>query len=378
MKGKVGYDPKMKRYYVLWYHAPMKKTVKIWFYRGIKVESKGLAEKLLSAMQGDVENGVFRLEKYTQGETDVIPYLRSWLEAIRPTLAPATYKDYRNSIENHLVPFFSQKTLQLNEIQHDTLMELLVSIKRRGKGKLNVMYCLRACLDYAWRANRIQSVPPFPKKKNFQITEPVIQWLPSERQEAIINAIPIEHQPIFWFLKYHLRRPGEAMALRKEDFDGSVFTIHRGFSDKQPIEKTKTGETHLIPAVSAFLPYLKIEEEKQRKHGVISPYLFIFPHGKKEGRHYTIVTLERIWKNACEQVGEDIPLYQGTKHSTASQMINELHYSQSELQMAGDWARLESVKKYGKVESSARKVLLEGKVVPLGTKSARLQDNNSQ
>jgi hypothetical protein len=88
--------------------------------------------------------------------------------------------------------------------------------------------------------------------------------------------------------------------------------------------------------------------------------------------------LERLWKQACARTGEDIPLYQGTKHSTASQMINELHYSQSELQMAGDWARLESVKKYGKVEVSARKALLEGKVIPFSTPSPEIaQKGNS-
>jgi hypothetical protein len=36
-------------------------------------------------------------------------------------------------------------------------------------------------------------------------------------------------------------------------------------------------------------------------------------------------------------------------------MTNERNYSLSELQIPGDWAILESTKKYGKVEVSARK-----------------------
>jgi len=120
-----------------------------------------------------------------------------------------------------------------------------------------------------------------------------------------------------------------------------------------------------------------IEEDKQRQHGIISPYLFVNPQGHKKGRHYTLKILEKIWDRAAEAVGEDIGLYQGTKHSTASQLINERGFSQSELQMAGDWSRLESVKKYGKLEVSARKTLLEGKIVSFGTKSELNQNSKS-
>ena len=393
MKGSVGYDKKSGRHYVAWYHEPIKKTVKLWFYRGDRnvpflngEQGKDLAQRMLDQMRGDYENGVFRIEKYTLRASDVAPYLRDWLRILagqtkedeknereidwnKASISPATYKDYRNSIEKHLVPFFEKRGVQLHEIHYDVLMELLSTINRAGKGKSNTMYCLHACLDFAWRSGRIPAMPPFPKKKAYQIIEPVIRWLPSARQEAIINAIPLEHQPIFWWLKYHLRRPGEAMALKKEDFDGNTFIVRRGFSAKREIERTKTGEVHLIPAVSKFLSYLSVEEDKQKQYAIVSPYFFVNPTSRKPGKHYTIVFLERLWKKACELTGEDIPLYQGTKHSTASQMINELHYSQSELQMAGDWARQESVKKYGKVEVSARKTLLEGKVIPLDNRS---------
>lgn len=367
-KGSVGYDKKSKRYYVGWYDEATKKTQKLWFYQGDNSipfkkgeQGKELAYRMLSQMRGDYENGVFRFEKYRSNASDVVPYLRAWLQAVTPTLTPATCKDYKNSIENHIAPFFGSRSVQLHEIQYDTLVDLLNSIKREGKGKMNVMYCLHACLDYAWRARRIPIVPPFPKKGAYQIVDPVIKWLPSERQQAVIKEIPIEHQPIIWWLKYHLRRPGEAMALRKEDFDGTIFIVRRGFSAKKPVNRTKTGEIHFIPVVSDFLPYISIEETKQKAAGIISPYFFVNPSSKKPGKHYSIVFLEKLWRQACERAGENISLYQGTKHSTASQMINERRYHLSELQMAGDWARAESVKKYAKVEVSTRKALLEGR-----------------
>ncbi len=375
MKGSIGYAKNVKRYYLKWYYASEKKTIKIYKYKGQYLETKKLAEKLLATMQGDTENGVFLLEKYTRMECDIIPYLRDWLEAVKDTISPATYKDYKNSIEKHLVPFFQTKTLQLHEIQYDTLMQLLSTIKRSGKGKMNVMYCLHTCLDYAWKARRIPMVPPFPEKKMYNIVQPSIEWVSSDRQKKIIEAIPIEHQPIFWFLKYHLRRPGEAMALRKEDFKEGVFEIKRGFSARVNVERTKTGEIHLVPMVSEFAVYMDIEAEKQREHCIISPYLFIHPQGRLKGKHYTHTTLNDLWNTACAIVGETIGLYSGTKHSSCSQMINEYGYSIHEVQMATDHARLESVKKYAKVEVSARKALLERKVVHLTNSGTFLARN---
>jgi hypothetical protein len=59
-----------------------------------------------------------------------------------------------------------------------------------------------------------------------------------------------------------------------------------------------------------------------------SQYFFVNPHGKLEGKHYSLVTIEDIWHQACEKVGEAIDdMYSGLKHSSCSQYINEKHYS---------------------------------------------------
>jgi hypothetical protein len=260
------------KFYVSWYDKKLRKNWKIYKYKGLPLYNREMADKLLSCMQSDVENGCFRLDKYTIGETDVVPYLRTWLDAIETTISPATYKDYRNSIENHLALFFHSHPISLHEIQYDNLVQLLASINRKGKGKLNTMMCLHRCLRYAKKSGRIQAMPEFPERHMYQIVDPVIQWLPSERQEAVIKAIPLEHQPIFWWLKYHMRRPSEACALLKEDFDGVSFTVRRGFSAKRAVDRTKTGDIHIVPAGSAFLPYVQIEEDKQHSRGIISPY----------------------------------------------------------------------------------------------------------
>ena len=51
-------------WFVAWYNPTTRKTVKIYRYKGEKMYHKRTAQKLLSVMQSDVENGTFYLEKY--------------------------------------------------------------------------------------------------------------------------------------------------------------------------------------------------------------------------------------------------------------------------------------------------------------------------
>lgn len=365
MKGSIQYRKDSGWWRVKWYDSKRRKTFFISRYRGERIYHKKIAEKLLATMQADQEAGVFRIEKFT-GElfTDVIPYLQEWLNAVRPTLTPATVKDYENSIRNHLTPFFREHPFQLHEIQFDVLVMLLNSINRVGKGKLNVMYCLHACLKYAWKSRRIPEVPAFPEKRLYQIQEPSITWLPEDRQIAIIEAIPVEDQPIFWWLKYHLRRPAEACVLKLEDWDreNGVFIIRRSESARRVVERTKTGVEHIIPAHSEFVRYFA-----SIKRSVVSQFMFVNPRSRSEGKRYTNDSLNLIWHKACRQVGESIDLYSGLKHSSCSQYINEKGLSISDLQQITDHARLESVRKYAKMEVARKRELMErGKVVKLG------------
>ena len=184
-------------------------------------------------------------------------------------------------------------------------------------------------------------------------------WLPSDRQEKILNAIPKEHQPIFWWCKLHFRRPGEACALHKTDFKDNIFTIQRTFSNRILTDSTKTGEIHQIECVDDFKPFLK------RMPKTLSPFFFVNPYARKAGKHYSLKTMEDIWKRACNEVVEHITLYAGLKHSSCCQYLNEKGGSFSELQSVTDHKRMESVERYGELQIKRRKELMERKVIRL-------------
>ena len=360
MKGKINYRADRNYWYVDWYHGG--ERYRINKYKGYicrdgvlqGLTGEDMAKRTLALMQSDVENRVFKIEKYTQQTTDVVPFLREWLQSQKPTLSPATYKDYYNSIENHLVPWFSQQRFQLHEIQYDILCMLLNDIKRESKGKMNVMYCLRAALGYAWKSGKILNLPPFPEKRLYGIVKKKPKWIPEARQVKIIEAIPKEHQPIFWWLKYHLRRPSEAMALFKEDYDSErdVFVIRRTFSNKKMVEYTKTHVIHEVPCHPMFQ---KILAEMPT---TLSPFFFVNPHGRLEGKHYQHDYLVDLWNKARDASGEIIGLYRGTKHSSCSQFINEHGGTIDELQMLTDHARRESVLQYADVEIERKRELM--------------------
>jgi len=364
MKGSIQQHSKYKYYYVAWLDKGKLHTISR--YKGFLcrdgeiagMTGRQMAERLLLLMRADVENGIFRIEKWKgEQKSDIIPYLWEWFAEDGKSLSPATKKDYENSIKNHLIPWFTKNPYQLHELQYDVFCRLLNDINRSGKGKKNVMYCLRRCIVHAFKSNRIPTMPVFPEEKKYNIVDPIIKWLPEERQIKVIKAIPEVHQPIFWWLKYHLRRPSEAMALHRIDYDKQqdAFIIRRTFSNKQLVQHTKTKKIHIIPCHSKFK---KIMQNMPRH--LDSHYFFVQPHGKLEGKHYTLATMEDIWNKACKQVNENIDMYSGLKHSSCSQYINEKHYSLDQVQMLTDHARRESVKKYATVQLEEKRRLLEG------------------
>jgi len=61
-------------------------------------------------------------------------------------------------------------------------------------------------------------------------------------------------------------------------------------------------------------------------------------------------------------------MYSGLKHSSCSQYVNEKGLSISDLQTITDHARIESVKRYAKIEVARKRELMERKIVHLKSK----------
>ena len=363
MAGSIVFEKDRGKWAVSWYWKGKPKMVRR--YKGEFMYHEKIAQKCLAMIQGRYEQYqqglcTFRIEEFTgKNWTDVDDFFKEWMkEVVEPNKKPGTIKGYWSYWRNWLGPFFKKHPILLHEIQLDTLIKLKNSIKNSGKGQYNVMNCLHSLMDHAFRSNRIPSIPPFPKKSDYDLKAPDFKWVTEDIQMGIINAIPKIHRPIFLWLKYHYRRPSEACALTWLDYDviNQVFTIRRTFSARILVESTKTREIHHIPCDEDFLHVI----QQLRKNRIIKLDEFIFqnPRARKPGKSYQIESLNKLWHKACGKVGVAISLYEGLKHSSCSQFINEHDGTIDELQMLTDHARRDSVAHYAKVGMGRKKKLM--------------------
>jgi integrase len=242
-----------------------------------------------------------------------------------------------------------------------------------GKTAFNVINALHACLDFAWRSEKIPKMPAFPKKEEYNMVDPVHNWLSEQDQLAIINAMSEADQPIFLWLKYHYHRPSEACVLKWSDYDqvNNAFMVWRGLSARKVVDSTKTGVDSEVPCDPDFFPVLM--KLKASWSGNLNEYIFQNPRARKDGR-YTLESLKVVLRNACKKLGiPHIKVYEFTKHSSCDQYLNEKGGNVDELQILTGHKRRESVLKYAKPKLSAKRRLMmkgrEGKVIVLDTAS---------
>lgn len=362
MKGRA-YRHTRGYWFISWYQdGKVHKIYDFMGQKGIKMWEKRQADMTLSHMRADVVKGIFRIEKYKcSSPSDVSQYLDNWFDVEKEHLAPSTVKSYEGIIKNHLKPWFEKNRIDLHDIQYDTLCRLLNDLEVGSKTRNNIMYCLRSCLGHAKKSNRILSLPVFPEQQRYNMVTPIIDYISEERQIKIIRAIPEQHQPIFWWLKYHLRRPCEGMALHRCDYikEEDKFIIRRSISNHTLIERTKTKYEDEIPCHPDFHPIMRKMVVRMD-----SPFFFTHPDGYLKEKRYTHNYLWKLWKDGCEKVGENVTMYVGLKHSSCSQYVNEKGLSVDDVQTLTGHKKREMVLRYTKVSLERKRQLMVFKRQP--------------
>ena len=228
-----------------------------------------------------------------------------------------------------------------------------------GKSAMNIMSSLHAMMDHANRSKRIPVIPPFPKKAEYDLKGKDIDYLTPEDFKKIFNQIPKEHQPIFKFLQLHFRRPSEACALLKTDFDpiNEYFKIHRSISARKIVDSVKTNRSnptiHRIVCDQDF-----IDTAKRLSMNSESPFMFVNPRARKKGGRYTLESLRNIWYKACDDAGvKRIWTYRGLKHTACMEFI-ENGGTGDELMTLTDHKNRESVDQYIEITLKRKKMAM--------------------
>lgn len=361
MKGKISYRKDRNRYFITWYDKKRKRTVKIYNYLGIPLTSRDLAERLLAVLRSEEERGVLDLERYLKGKTNIPSIIDEWLVDTRMYAKPGTIDSYESIAENHLKPFFENKPISIHEIDYKLLVEFLKQMDGKKSSKRLRMKILRQVLVYAKKNHIIEALPEFPKAHYYDDGDDhEIRWLTEEEQINFIRMFPKHDQAILFWLKYHLRRPSEACALQKSDYKDGVFYVHRTMVKGQVINSTKTNELVLVPCAEDYKPW--IDWLRKQEWWLSSPFFFVNPKSTRESPYYRREGLYAKWVRYCKKAGIKCSLYEGTKHSTSSQLVNEYGYNLHDVQLATAHKDLSSVRHYAKLDISARRRALDKKL----------------
>jgi integrase len=318
----------------------------IYSFQGVSFKQKDYAEDVLTLIRGEIATGTFDIRKYKKGlQLTVKVYAEKWVETL--DLAPTTITDYEVSIRRYIGPFF--ENTDIRDVRHHHLMEFKswMAKRRAPKGVYNVMGCLKTVLKYAWRNGDIKTVPPFP---SVEYTRPAIKWIDKTTQAQIIEAIPQADRYIFWFMAIYGTRPGEARALQKSDIQDKNIIIRHSFSINKLRKTTKTHRIRILPRTAEF-----DELFEQIPRRVTS---FVFTRSK-DGKPYTQKDLGHLWNAACKQIGIEINLYNGLKHSLGMNLLDQ-GVSKEMVQQIYGHTSPDTTNRYCEYQTRHMKIALEG------------------
>jgi integrase len=200
---------------------------------------------------------------------------------------------------------------------------------------------------FRWLETRkyISDLPAFPEAIEVPEHEPLT--ISKETQLGILGCVPEEHKPIFTWLFHQGCRPEEARALKWDCIRGDEVCYKRGFSAGKPKNHTKTKNIRynfIYPETLEGLP----------QRGL--PTSYVFTHGQIVRRYYSEAYLNRIYNKALAEFNEKygtelcIGLYEATKHSFGTQMVNE---EEMPLDLVQKWfghTKRETTERYAKLK----------------------------
>lgn len=311
-----------KRFFIdLWFN---KRRIKVYSDKtGQPLDGYKRALNLLLTINAEINNHTFDPSKYIKTELQNFWFCniaKEWLQKkYREVEQNLKSLPYVKRLESYVETYFNQffGTQDIREIRKYHIEKFRASLPTSLSPKTvkNLIDALRNIFNSCYKDELIERVPAFPV---VNIPQPNWKWIGPNTQVEIIKNIPEYHRPIFAFLFLQGCRPGEARALKVKDVDleNQTITIRRTFSGAYFRETTKQKKQHSIPIHPEMLSYI----ENVCKNSL--PEAFVFTN-KTTGSYYRETTLRRIWKNALKNAKlEYIKLYNATRHSFASQLVN--------------------------------------------------------
>lgn len=262
----------------------------------------------------------------------VARWLPRWIEHFEAQVAdgqrsPGTLREYRRYVREG-GPFDAMRTLSLYEVTYDRLddwrAKLLATVKQRGGGTLSpkqvrhVLSAFRAFLRWCRRRIPDLVVPDFP---TVSVPQHAYTKVSARTREAILAAIPELRRGAFLGACMGIR-PGELRALdvRDYDVDARELTIARALKTPRATDRpgpTKGLRARTLPVSDALARWIEVH----RLESAPDAPLFPNPSGRSSGKRWHANPLREEWMRACRVIGVHVGMYEGTKHSVATELV---------------------------------------------------------
>jgi len=190
--------------------------------------------------------------------------------------------------------------------------DLYVTLIAKGLASKTIKHCLgvvSGLLNYLYELEEVERLPKFPKIRVTPRHEK--KWLNKIDQRRILNEVAEKYVLFMEILFETGMRPGEARALKMKDIEGPVITVSRALDEGGKVKTTKTGKTYRYPITE------NLEQRLKAWYSNLLPEAFLFSHLSYSAIH-------RGWTAACLRAGFDIPMYEASRHSKASQVNAEV------------------------------------------------------
>jgi integrase len=278
------------------------------------LDSYRRAHRLLEKIRKDIDDKIFSLSDYLPQEIEEFRGINQFTKWVAfkesQDLSPGHLKKVKEYIAKYYKPFFGNVNCKQMRTHHieDFLSQLPTHLST--KTKFNIMTMLKNFCCWLFRREVLLRTPQFPL---LSPADPPIEWISREDQIKILNHVPSHHQPIIGFMMRHPVRSSEACALQRKHFNLKKMSVHicQSFSLKE-IRSRKNKKPYYLPLSHDF--DINILKDKL-------PEGFAFTN--TIGKPYNANRLRKIWDKARKKAGVTIKLKNATRHSVASQAVNE-------------------------------------------------------
>ncbi len=206
------------------------------------------------------------------------------------------------------------RQIDIRDIGTKNVNDFYLSLQGSPKYIKNILDALEKIFRDALDWEDIRQLPKFPK---IEIDEPDTKTIELDLQDKIIQAIPDPMDRTYiLFMAREIVRPSEVRALCWEDIDfkHDRVTIRRHFSLNQIRPTTKARQIKILPLDGDVKDALS----KLPWH-ITSPFVF-----QKKGHPYSESWARKLWKRISKSLNVEISLYQGTRHSSATELAERM------------------------------------------------------